>query len=179
MSPIRVKWDESIAMDALEAALDLEGSSDDIEVAATKSLASLAGAADFSILASDRSDGGQSIPQWAAARGLNASASDWLGAEAQKRTLPYVRVVEIPDSTLDSRRPGSVFVIFQDEAATHLHHAGMPRSKARRVLSAFAEMTDNAIEHSSSPLRPFTTFEIGDSWWEFSVNDVGCGVPNS
>jgi hypothetical protein len=178
--PVGVKREESTAMDRLEAALDLNR---DLSVLATagtdRLLSSIAGAADFAVLAWDRGNAGQNVPAWAHARGLRWPLGDWLDGLARHRAARYVRVVGIPDSTGESRRPGSQFLVFQDEAATQLETAGMPSSKARRILGAFAEMTDNAIEHSLSPVQPFATFEISGEWWEFSVTDLGRGVPNS
>lgn len=176
---MQVKADESSAMDALEAALDLRTDLGVLPATAARAVVSLAGAADFAVLAWDRGDGGRHVPSWAVACGLRWPIHEWLGTAAAARSSRYVRVVDIPNSTSASHTPGLQFLVFQDEAATRLQTAGMPSSKARRILGAFAEMTDNAIEHSLSPVQPFATFEVADRWWEFSVTDFGRGVPNS
>jgi hypothetical protein len=179
MTVLEVKASESSAMDKLEAALDLETKPGLVQGVARNAVASLAGAADFAVLAWDRRDPEDSVPSWAVACGLRWPVHAWLRAEAGKRNSPYIRVVDIPKAISESHTPGSRFVILQDEAATRLHNAGMPSGKARRILGAFVEMADNATEHSLSPIQPFATFEISDGWWEFSVNDLGRGVPDS
>src|SRR5690242_17914153 len=137
MTPVEVKTDESAAMDGLEAALDLAARPEVIEATSSRSLASVAGAADVAILLWDRGDGGRHLPPWARAGGVRRPLRDWLRSDARRRPSSYVRVVDIPSSTAESRTPGSPFVIFQDEAAMRLHRAGMASSTARRLLGAF------------------------------------------
>ena len=69
--------------------------------------------------------------------------------------------------------------MFQDAATAALVRAGVPRSSALRLLGAFAELADNATDHSGSPVSPFATFKVDADAWEFSVTDFGRGVPAS
>lgn len=172
MSTMEVKAQEAAAMDRLESALDLGAAPDRVLVVARSATASLAGAADFSVLAT-ASLGGQNT--------LFAEASDplaWLRDRQERSSALYARVVTIPGSPA-GRVPGTPFLLFQDETSDRLRRQGMPRQLAPKILAAFAEMADNAIDHSLSTVQPLATFEVDHRWWEFSVTDFGCGVPNS
>ncbi len=172
MRPMEVKAQEAAAMDRLESALDLGAAPERVRVVAQSATASLAGAADFSVLAATPM-GRQNA--------LFAEASDplaWLHDRQKRSSALYARVVPIPGSPA-GRVLGTPFLIFQDETSDRLRRLGMSRQLAPKILAAFAEMADNAIDHSLSTVQPFVTFEVDDQGWEFSVTDFGRGVPNS
>jgi len=178
ISFVEVKAHEAHEMDRLEAALDLGARQDRIGPVAARAVHSLAGAADVAVLVWDRCQEGGGIPAWAAGLGFDSPVLRWLRSRVHRTGGLYARAVPIPTSASE-HAPASPFVAFQDEAAARLCERGMPRAKALKILGAFAEMADNTIDHSESPVEPFATFEISRSWWEFSVSDVGRGAPNS
>jgi hypothetical protein len=172
---VQVKATEITNIGRLEDALDLGADDATATRLAWAAMQSLAGGADVAVVACARGALGR-MPRWASDLGVVTPVVSWV--RGLRSTTEFGRVELVPSSPRE-HEPGRPFILFQDECVAQLAARGMRRSTAYQVIGAFAEMADNATEHSRSPVPPFSTFEVTKSWWEFSVTDFGVGIPES
>jgi hypothetical protein len=92
--------------------------------------------------------------------------------------LPDGEVCDVPVD-VEGWRVGQPFMLFQERFKAALRQGGVSSEPAHALVGAFAEMANNAAEHSFAAIPPVASFETRAERWTFSVTDVGCGVVES
>lgn len=90
-------------------------------------------------------------------------------------TLDGADVFEIP-APGEAWRTGRPFMLAQEEFSRRLRAKGLSRYFAAGLTGAFDEMASNAVEHSLAAIPPVACLQVTDTYWAFSVTDVGRGA---
>jgi hypothetical protein len=105
--------------------------------------------------------------------------SDQIGPLPPEMQLETAQLCGLPARMIDTEKEWSAFDMSQQSFHAALRDRGLEPPNAAAIVAAFHEMSSNATEHASAPIRPIAAWQVTSDEWEFSVTDVGRGVRES